>query len=266
MIILIKLVVSDIDGTLIDYDLTISSKLQKTVEKLRAKNILFTLATGRMFSSALPFAQKLNIDIPIITYNGALIQDAAKKTQLFSQKITPSASQLLLQTCQANNWYVQCYIDDKLYVAEDCSYARQYSSLAGVPFYALGRDFFKLQTAQEKMLIIAETTEIVGIQDQLEQMVGSEICFTSSKSKFIECVHRDVNKGRAIEQLARFLNIDINEVMAVGDSFNDVEMLKTAGLGVAMGNAPQAVQNIANAVTTGVDAEGLAVSIEKYVL
>lgn len=265
MIFLIKLIVSDIDGTLIDDDLNISPKLQATVERLKAQNIFFTLATGRMFSSALPFAQKLKVNIPIITYNGALIQDTQQGTQLFSKKISPPVARLILQTCKTNNWYVQCYIDDKLYVANDCAYARQYSSLAGVPFYPLGDDFFNLSLPQDKMLIIAEPEQLTAIQAQLVSLAGEEICFTSSKSKFIECVHRDVNKGVAIKKLADYLNVDLDEVMAVGDSFNDVEMLKTAGLGIAMGNAPTPVKNIAKAITSSNQDDGLAVSIEKYV-
>ena len=265
MIFLIKLIVSDIDGTLIDEDLKISNKLLETAQRLRKENIFFTLATGRMFSSALPFAEKLGIDIPIITYNGALIQDTLQGKQLFSRKITSTASQLILQTCKANSWYVQCYIDDKLYVAEECEYAHQYSKLAGVPFYALGSAFYNLNTPQDKMLLIAEAAQISNIQAQLKTTAGNDICFTSSKSRFIECVHHDVNKGAAITKLANYLNIDLANVMAIGDSFNDVEMLKTAGLGIAMGNAPPPVKNIAQGITASNQEDGLALAIEKYV-
>lgn len=264
---MIKLIVSDIDGTLLDNNLQYTPRLVQAVQAARAQNVHFTLATGRMFCSALPFAQDLSVSTPIINYNGALIKSPISGETMYSQPLDLEHAQKIVNLCKEHNWHIQSYVDDILYVPKINNYATMYSTMAKVPVHSQGEAFYSMHQRPDKLLIIAEPSDIADIKAKLlEHNIGNLVTLTASKSMFIECVHKDVNKGNALCKLADIMNIKIEQVMAVGDSFNDIEMLTTAGIGIAMDNSPKAVKDAAKFVTADNNDDGLAKAIEKYVL
>ncbi len=262
----IKLVAVDMDDTLLDGTLKVSSRTSEAIDKAHEQGVFVTICTGRMFSSALPFAQKLNMKAPIITYNGGMIRSALTKEMLFHKTIAPDVADRIVALFREKGWYLQSYINDELYVVERCEKAKHYEKMAGIPAIPIGEKFYSMRHEPTKMLALAQPDEILEIQKIINKEFAGEIFAATSKSTYLELTHPSVNKGHALGLLAESLNISREEVMAIGDSNNDVPMLQYAGLGVAMGNATDKIKAVAKAVTGHNNAHGVAEAIEKYVL
>lgn len=262
----IKLVAVDMDDTLLDGSLQVSPRTCEAIRRAQEQGVVVTIATGRMFTSALPFAMKLNIQAPIITYNGGMVRYPGSKEMVFQQPIDSTVSARLVALFRERGWYLQSYINDELYVVERCVKAQLYENLAGITAIPVGDDFYTMKHEPAKMLTIAEPHEIKAIEKIVNQEFAGDIFAATSKPNYLEMTHPKVNKGQALAILAEKLHITRAEVMAIGDSNNDYHMVEYAGFGVAMGNASDRLKGIAQAVTAHNNAHGVAEAIEKYVL
>lgn len=262
----IKLVAVDMDDTLLDGTLKVSPRTCEAIRKAQEQGVIVTIATGRMFSSALPFAMELNIQAPIITYNGGMVRYPVSKEIVFHQPINSEVAAKLVNLFRQRGWYLQSYMNDELYVVERSEKAQYYERMAGITAIAVGDDFYTMKHEPAKMLTIAEPHEIQEIQRIVNQEFAGEIFAATSKSNYLEMTHPSVNKGHALSILAEKLHIKREEVMAIGDSNNDYHMVEYAGFGVAMGNASNRLKEIAQAITGHNNAHGVAEAIEKYVL
>lgn len=262
----IKLVALDLDDTLLDHSNTISPRTREIIRQAVGQGVTVTVATGRMYCSALPFAQQLALDVPLITYNGALIKSALSGETLMHTPIEEETALQVLMLFKSKGWYIQSYLNDTLYVAELDEKARYYEKLAGVQAVAIGDALYTMKGTPTKLLALSEPGEIKLINETVNAAMGDKLYTAVSKPNYLEMANPAVNKGRALAFLAASLGIKQQEVMAVGDSVNDLDMLEYAGLGVAMGNASDKVKAAANAVTCGNDADGVAEAIIKYVL
>ena len=262
----IKLVATDLDDTLLRSDLTISDRTVKTVQTAMNKGVIVTVATGRMFCSALPHAQRLGVNVPLITYNGALIKEAQTGRVLYERSLEESTAAKILAISRERGWYIQSYLDDVLHVEALNDNAQRYIKIARVTPVIDGDAFFTNPGRPHKMVLIAPADEMPGIQAEISRLFGDELHITSSKPTLLELVHPDVCKGKAISFLAGHYGIKQEETMAIGDSYNDIEMIRYAGCGVAVANAIAPVREAANAVTASHEEDGVAVAIERYVL
>ncbi len=262
----IKLVAIDLDDTLLNKSLTVSPRAAQAIRQAVEQGTVVTVATGRMYQSALPYARQLELDVPLITYNGALIKAVFSGKTFFHQPILPNIAADILALCRENGWHIHSYINDNLYVAEMNEKTQIYVKIAGVTPIVMGDKLYDLKEAPTKMLIVDDPERMGQIADIFHRRFANQVYITSSKPKFLEFTHPQVNKGWAVSFLGEMLGIDRDEIMAVGDSGNDVPMLEYAGLGVAMGNAKPAVKAAADVVTLSSDDDGVAEAIEKYVL
>ncbi|WP_177505020.1 Cof-type HAD-IIB family hydrolase [Anaerosinus sp.] len=262
----IKLVISDLDGTLLDRDHQISEANKLAIFEAVQSGVTVTIATGRMYPSALPYAKQLGVDVPIITYNGAVIKSVSGEI-LYEQCLDTGVAQEIITLCQENDWYIQTIDDDNLYFKEHNEKAKYYESVAGIKGHAVGKNLADYAKRPPKMLMITDnevqTDEIVAL---LEKQFAGRITAVKSMPTYIEIIHPSVNKAAAVDRLIEKLNLSREEVMALGDSNNDLPMLKAAGLSVAMGNANQKAKAAAKVVTEDNNHSGVAVAIRKYVL
>ncbi len=262
----IKLIVFDLDDTLLNSNSSISPRTYQAIQQVVAKGIKVTLATGRMYSSAIPFARSLGLEIPVISYNGALITSYPSGERLLHNPIKQEVARQVMQLCRERQWYIQTYINDVLYVKEIDKRAELYARFTGAKPIPVGDRLYTMLGAPTKMLAIAEPGEIEQIKEGLHTQLGNVLCIAESKPNFLEINNPAVNKGAALSFIASRLNINREEIMTFGNGINDIEMLRYSGWGVAVSNAPSAVKNIARIVTGSNDEEGVADVIEKYVL
>ena len=263
---MIKLVALDMDDTLLNEQAVISPRNAAVIRQAVAQGVTVTIATGRMFCSARPYAEGLGLDVPLIAYNGALIRGTLSGETLLDRPIDAGLADEVLALFRERGWHIQAYVDDVLYVAQLNEWSETYSRLAKVPVTELGDAFYTMRQAPSKMLALAEPDQIAVISRTLQDRFGSQLCTAISKPTYLEIINPVVNKGTALAFLAERLGIEREQVMAVGDSFNDLDMITYAGWGVAMGNAPDPVKRQAQAVVSDNANDGVAEAFERFVL
>ena len=264
----IKLIASDLDGTLLDGSGNIPEKNRRAVAEAIKAGVIFTISTGRMYSSAADFARKLNLgNTPIICYNGAMISNEAGDTPMH-MKLDLDVALEMLAIFKERDIYVQSYIEDKLYV-KDCNdnnflYYREHFGIGGT---ALGDRFFEPRIAPTKLLVRTSGFEASrALIKEFSEKFAGRIYVTSSNADFVEMMNPEADKGKCLLKLAEILDIPVKNVMAIGDGDNDVEMIKAAGLGIAMANARPETASAARDIAPSNDECGVAWAIEKYVL
>lgn len=269
----IRLLVLDIDGTIAGESNTIRPAVLDAVKAVQRRGIAVAIATGRMFQSALRFYQAVGSTLPLMTYQGAYIKDPATDT-VHRHWAVPrhSALQLLEYFEQLESQHplsIHFYIDDQLYVREITSETKLYAERSGIVPIAVGDLRHVLDREPTKILALSEDTDLIDtiLTSLRRQYTPAELYFTKSVATFFEATNPLVNKGTAVRYLAEeLLMIPAESVMAIGDNFNDVEMLTYAGIGVAMGNSPEEVKAMADWVAPDVEADGAAVAIEHFLL
>jgi hypothetical protein len=254
-----KLLVMDLDDTILDKDNSVSETTVEVITKLRNNGMQIIVATGRMLCSALPIIKQMGLSGPMITYNGAYIKDTYHNTVLYHKTIEMDHALKILDEAARNNLHINLYIDDQLYVAEENSLSRYYEETAGVKAQVVGPLTSFISKPPTKLLIIAENKEKQRkYLNYFQRKYQPLLEVTMSKSLFIEFMAPGVSKASALKIVASNLGIDLSEVIAIGDGWNDLEMIKEAGLGIAMGNSPEGVKEEADLVAPPNDKDGVS--------
>ncbi|MBG1243664.1 Cof-type HAD-IIB family hydrolase [Nostoc sp. NZL] len=269
----IKLLVLDIDGTIAGHSNTISAGVKQAIVAAQARGIQVAIATGRMYRSALRFHQEIGSTLPLMAYQGAWIQDPitqkVHRHWAVSREIAHQLLDYFEQPELRTLLSVHFYINDQLYVRELTRETKIYAERSGITPIPVGDLRQALTNEPTKILALCDDTDVI---DQLlgnlrRQYTPAELYLTTSVATFFEATNASVNKGTAVRYLAEeLLGLQLVNVMAIGDNFNDLEMLEYVGLGVAMGNAPAGVQAIAQWVAPSVEEDGAAVAIAKFLL
>lgn len=263
----IKLFVTDLDGTLLPSGQQVSDENIKAAQDAVKAGVTVTIATGRMYRAALPVAKALGVDVPIITYNGALIKTVAGEV-LYSSYLDPGLVCRMIDYCRERDWYLQIYSQDELYYAERNKYAEAYEADQQVKGHAVGWDGLKDHTAAVcKLLSITDGSDETDARiAELRSVFGDVLSPVRSKAQYAEIINPGVSKAAGIRKLAERLDISIDDTMAIGDAENDLPMLKAAGHSVAMGNAVAAVKAVCDYETGTCEQDGWASAIRRYVL
>ncbi|MCA9798598.1 MAG: HAD family phosphatase [Cyanobacteria bacterium HKST-UBA04] len=272
---MIKLIALDLDGTVVSDGLTISDKLQRTLNYLnRETDIRVVIATGRMFPSTINFARTLGCDGPLICYQGGMIRDlgahgvpagadAHAYPVLYHQPIDFDVARDIARLVQDNGFHTNFYINDVLHTTHFNPESEYYAKITGVtPIHSPVPEAI-LDAPPTKIMIIDEGCD--DIIDQIKASHGQHVSLCKSRHNFCEIVHAEVSKWNALAQLMADWHLPAEAVMAVGDQENDLSMIRAAGLGVAMGNAPDHVKAEADFVTSDIQSEGVIAAIEQHV-
>ncbi|CBN54326.1 MULTISPECIES: Cof-type HAD-IIB family hydrolase [Kamptonema] len=269
----IQLLAVDIDGTIAGESNEIRERVTQAIFAAQAQGIKVVVATGRMYRSALRFHQTVGSSLPLICYQGAWIQDPITGKILSHLPVTKEKTIALLdyfeQPALRSLLSVHFYINDQLYVREITTATQIYAQRSEIQPIAVGDLRSVLDTEPTKILALCDDPEaIANLLSNLRQIyTPAELYLTTSVATFFEAANPLVSKGAALRYLAEeILGLQSANVMAIGDNFNDLEMLSYAGIGVAMGNAPDEVKAIAQWVAPTVEEDGVAAAIEEFVL
>jgi len=140
----IKLLAVDLDDTLLDKSSQVSPRCREAIKKAVEKGVTVTVATGRMYAAALPFARQLELDVPIITYNGALIKSSLSGEVFFEQALDQAVAADVLTLFRERGWYIQVYVGDQFYIAEPNERSRAYEELTKVKAIPVGEDLYSM--------------------------------------------------------------------------------------------------------------------------
>jgi Cof subfamily protein (haloacid dehalogenase superfamily) len=269
----IQLLAVDIDGTIAGESNDIREPVKQAIFAAQAQGIKVVVATGRMYRSALRFHQTVGSSLPLICYQGAWIQDPITGKILSHLPVTKEKTIALLdyfeQPALRSLLSVHFYINDQLYVREITAATQIYAQRSEIQPIAVGDLRSVLDTEPTKILALCDDPEaIANLLSNLRQIyTPAELYLTTSVATFFEAANPLVSKGAALRYVAEeILGLQSANVMAIGDNFNDLEMLSYAGIGVAMGNAPDEVKAIAQWVAPTVEEDGVAAAIEEFVL
>ena len=253
-----RLLALDLDGTLLGPDLRIHPTDRQALACLADRGVVVAIATGRMLASARPFAAELGIEAPLITYNGAWVRCTRTETDWLHHPIPPELAQEAIQALEATGLRVNVYLNDRFVITEMTPEAAAYMAHARVEPFVCHAWSNLGAFAPTKLLAIGPEERIPELAETLSARFAGRLQVAQSMPTFLEVTHAAVNKGQALDLLCQRLGIAREEVVAVGDGLNDVEMLAWAGLGVAMGNAAPSVKKWADRVTRPVSEAGVA--------
>lgn len=264
----IKMVAIDLDDTLLDSRYRIAPPCIEAIHRARDKGILVTLATGRMFQSALPYAQLLGIDLPLICYQGALVKSTFSGEVLYQRCIRAELARELLEVLQKAGSDYHMYSLEEMYISQMTPILKEQCRITGIEPILINNIHELLEEFEpvEIMALFAEEAERREVQNQLTQHFGSELHITPFKYNSLEIMDGQATKARALASLADQFHILQEEIMAIGDSYNDLPMIEWAGIGVAVANADELVKAKADYITASNDEQGVARALEEYVL
>ncbi|NJP10971.1 MAG: HAD family phosphatase [Leptolyngbyaceae cyanobacterium RU_5_1] len=269
----IQLLVLDIDGTIAGASNNIREPVKQAVRAAQATGVQVAIATGRMYRSALRFHHDIGATLPLMAYQGALIKDPATQTIHRHWTVPKHLALRLLDHFEQPELYsllsIHFYMDDQLYVRELTPASRDYGERTGVEPIPIGDLRKSLTTEPTKVLALSDDADLIYrlLNTLRDRHPPAELYLTTSVATFFEATHPLVNKGTAVRYLAEeHLGIQAANVMVIGDNFNDLEMIEYAGIGVAMGNAPEGVKKSANWIAPSVEADGAAAAIAEFLL
>lgn len=261
-----KLIVSDIDGTLLSSE----NKLHPlTEEAIRAviddKRCGFTLSTGRAFTLTLPMAEYFKLRIPFIYSSGA-IYDPIDNKVISAPPIKPNQIEKVVKIAEKfrvgmithTKTGMFCRVNDK-----DWETINSLEWMKGERVDHARRVEDVKTDVQEEIIrldIFAEVDWLAAIWQEVNASIPDVHAIKMKRS--IEISHDGVHKGTALTTMSQLLSIPLKNIMAVGDSLNDIPLLQAAGYGVAMGTAPDALKEIADAVVPSSDENGLVIALE----
>lgn len=264
----VKLLAIDLDDTLLNTDLEIAPACVEAIMEAKEKGVIVTLATGRMNRSAIPYAEQLEIAIPVISYQGALLKNPISGEIMYYKPILKNMGEIIIEYFRKQGVHYHSYFDDSLYMERLSEEGKLYSALSGVKPIITDDLLASLQErdALKIMAISDNESFLLEMEFELKEQYGTELHITRSKPYFLEVMHQEADKANALQVLAEYYGIDRKEVMSIGDSYNDLAMIEWSGLGIAMGNAREIVKEAADFVTTSNVEDGVAQAIRKYVL
>lgn len=264
----IKLLVLDIDGTIVGNDYFLNPHIISVIKKVkRETDIKLLLASGRMTYSTQIIAEQLEIDTPLIVYQGAMVNDVKNNQILFHKTLDPVAGLEIIQDIENEDIHINVYIEDKLYMKELNEMAKTYTSYRSVVPNMINDFEFILDNPPTKILGLDDNTEkIHNLIENLQKKYLGRLNIFGSNPIFIEIINPEVNKGITLVEVAKNLwDIKPENIMAIGDGNNDYYMIKSVGYGVAMGNATEKIKSAAKYHTYSVNQNGAAYAIEQLI-
>jgi Cof subfamily protein (haloacid dehalogenase superfamily) len=265
-----RLVVSDLDGTLLDQNSLITSENLAAVSWLKKLGVGFTVATGRTDRMARNYIRQLGITLPVIASNGAMIRDCRTGLILRRENLPAREAEAFVRSLLKQK------IDFLLYDADDVWFPegsarieafRQYNQRPDVlpeeRLRLLPLDLDAIEEATASLIKIVAVVPDSAAKAKVRMMLSglSGLDNVLSGDEFLETIASGVSKGTALSWLASFLGIQVSEIIAFGDHDNDEDMLATAGLGIAMANATPAALQASQLVTYPHGESGVAAAI-----
>ena len=254
---MIKMVVTDIDGTILKKDFTISNNVINTIKKLTQNNIKVVLATGRMYCAAVKIANMLDINTPLICYQGALIKNFYNNDNtLYIDPVKPNLAFEILNVLKTKNIHTNLYLNDRLFCENDNQIIKDYTNKRLIPYSEVN-----------KILAIDNDSQVIeNLTSELKNKYNDSLYVVRSTKNFCEISSKNSNKGLAVKFLANLFKINKNEILAIGDEDNDIDLLKSADYKIAMGNASEKLKANADFITKSIDEDGFVYAINKYCL
>lgn len=261
-----KLIAADIDGTLVNNKREITPKTKRKIHEAIERGVIFAISSGRPVQGVQLITRQLEVDIPVITYNGAMVITGESRKIIYSCPMKDEDVRQVEKLGKERNTTIAIWADNELYVNRIDERAANYGQLSGTEAILYDNVEKLIDKGVSKILWYDEVERINAFQKELKNILNPTINCHTSQPFFLEFVDVDASKAIALEKLGEYYGISREEMIAVGDGFNDLSMIEYAGLGVAMENAPPEIKQAADFVTLSNENDGVAYVIDKFIL
>jgi hypothetical protein len=270
-----KLLVVDVDGTLLGRDGNISTENKEAIAQACSLGIKVSLSTGRTLQSGLKVINQLPLDGYHIFFDGALVTDPEQNKEVYIQLISKRLVREAVEFAHVNEINLELFSATQYFIERETwasDIRRQYFGI--LPALTDFTNIWERERIIKGTVAVSSAEERAKADSLCRRFEGDldnlTFSWTSTPAypnvDFVNIVARGVSKGRALEALTSYLAIPLAEVIAIGDERNDVSLLATAGLAIAMGNAVAEVKAVADYITLDVDQSGVAAAIKKFLL
>lgn len=259
----IRLVVCDVDGTLVDSHKKLTQPTIDAVARLKDAAIGFTIISARPMSGMLPIADALGLDEAMGAFNGGTIfrRDGTIDAQQYVPRQIVEEVFALVGDAAVDRWV---FAGDRWYASSDRGEHVEHECLASNQQPILTTDFTPYLDTADKLTFISDDAGLLGdLHTRASDAVGARVTVVQSQSYYLDITARAANKGDGITALARTMDTPLAATLAIGDQANDLAMFERAGMSIAMGQAPDAVKAKAASVTASNDADGVARAIDE---
>ena len=263
----IRMVIADVDGTLVTQEKVLTKRAAEAVSRLGEAGIQFTVTSGRPPRGMAMLIDPLKLTQPLAAFNGGVLIKPDLKTVVDQKFLPVGVPEKVIEAIENHGLDVWLYTDIEWFVRDP-----------NAPHVAREQWTVKFPPTVVKTFsgLLGRVAKIVGVSDDLERVAkcekdvqqagGSHISAARSQPYYLDVTHPQANKGEVVLSLSRLLNIPAAEIATLGDMPNDVLMFQKSGVSIAMGNASPEVQGAATYVTSTNEDEGFAKAVEKFIL
>jgi len=264
-----KLIASDMDGTLLNDDSIMTDRNKNAINKAVDAGVLFVTATGRPFRNTRFVCDALNKDMPFIVLNGAEVFMGKSEKLLFERFLDYDLAMEVFELGQTRGAAQIVWTGPHLWTNRECDETLKYKCRTKSEEMSIVTDLSTIRdkvTGISKILWVDDPENVKVLSDEMNPYFGDKLTCASSLPHLLEFIGNNSGKGAALADVGKLYNIDKSEMIAVGDAYNDVCMIKYAGLGVAVDNAPDDIKAVSDYVTVSNNDDAIADIIEKFVL
>lgn len=266
-----KLLVLDVDGTLVNSKKELSVQTITTLLKIQHAGIRIVLASGRSPYGLRHLVEKLEMEKMggyILPFNGAQIIDTKNNEVLFKKSIDPVMFPYLEKKAKKNGFSIFTYHNDQLITTDpENEHIRNEAALNGMEIVAVENLSAAVDFSPGKCVLVSDNkAPLIALKDQWRKRLAGVLDVYRSESFFLEVVPPFIDKGNTLGVLIDKLGISAEEVMAIGDGRRDFSMIQLAGLGIAMGNAQDSIKACADYITESNDKDGVALAVQKFII
>jgi len=282
-----KLIAIDLDGTLLSEDGTISPTNAEAIHDVQKQGDIITICSGRSLHDTQAILRNAGIDCPVITGNGAI---AFHGKEIIRKLIIPDDVILeLIPILESKGFYYELYTNQGIHLLargkeqldEEIRLLSEQDPKFPIEWASKERDIqfqqFGLQYINDykdihipeldvyKIFVLSfDREKLLDLENTLKNR--QDISLTSSGSTKLEIAHAEVSKGNTLTYMANYLNIPLQDTVAIGDNLNDISMFKVAGISIAMGNAVEEAKKLSTYTTKRFNEDGVAYALRKYVI
>ena len=261
-----KLLAVDMDGTLLNSKKEVTPETIKALLKAISQGVIVTACSGRPLQGLTKYSHLFTPDVPVVTYNGGMVVTAESQKVLFTKTLKPEAAIEIIKRGLSEGAIIIEWSDNTLYVSEMSEKTLWYAGLSGSKRQLMTDPELLAQKGIVKIIWMDEPERTVEHYKYAEASPVDGARAVVSAPEFLEFMDEAVSKSEGLKTVAAYYGIKREEIIAIGDNFNDLDMIKYAGLGVAMGNAPDDIKAAADYVTLSNEEDGIKKVIEEFIL
>ncbi len=263
-----RIIALDLDGTLTNHDKVVTPKTREALLKAEEAGAIIVLASGRPTYGIKPVAECLELDKRggyILSYNGGKIVEAKTNEELFSQFLPDGVIPIIYKYAKEKKHALLGYLGNEIIteLPED-QYVKEESRINKMNIRKVDCLLEHLEAHPTKLLMTGDPSDMLKAEEELSEILGEKMDVFRSAPFFLELVPKGIDKAQSLLRLLDKVNLTPSDMIAFGDGYNDLSMLKLAGMGVAMANAAPEVRADADYVTLSNEEDGVAAALEYF--